>query len=83
MQQPTITVFTTAGCSYCHAEKEYLTSRHLAFTEVTLDGDADAAEAMIARSGQMSVPVTNVKSGDREEQIIGFDSKRLDEILAR
>lgn len=77
MTAPNVTIYTTETCSYCQAEKAFLRQHQLPYTEVQVDVDEAAAEAMIEFSGQMSVPVTVIRRGAAEEQIVGFDQPRI------
>lgn len=75
--QPAVTVYSTTWCAYCKMAKEYLTSKGVSFREVDVEKDAEAARAIVAKTGQMGVPVIEV--GD--EVILGFDRPRLDAAL--
>jgi GrxC family glutaredoxin len=46
-----VLIYTTAKCPYCKAAKALLTDRGVAFTEIDVDRDPAAANAMVARSG--------------------------------
>ncbi len=59
--------------------KNWLDQKHIAFTEVNVEEDAEAAERMVAMSGQMAVPFTTVQ-GENDEQVngvLGFDRDTL------
>jgi glutaredoxin 3 len=79
--QQQITVYTTDPCMYCQQEKEFLRRHTMPFTEIRVDDDAAAAEDMIRRSGQMSVPFTVVNNQGIEDEISGFDITRLEKAL--
>jgi alkyl hydroperoxide reductase subunit F len=57
--------------------KAFLERNHIPFTNIDVGEDRQAAERMIAISGQRGVPVTTVNG----EVIIGFDSQRLNELF--
>lgn len=78
-KNPAVTVYSTTWCAYCKMAKEYLTSKGVAFKEVDVEKDREAARAIVAKTGQMGVPVIEV--GD--EVILGFDRPRLDAALAK
>jgi glutaredoxin 3 len=79
---PQITMYTTATCVYCNAEKQFFKEHNVAFEEVRVDTDAAAADKMIKLSGQMGVPFTVIKlSNKQEEHILGFDQDRLTAVL--
>ena len=57
MSQPPILIYTTAACPYCVAAKNLLKTRGLGYTEVRVDVDPEARDAMLARSaGRRTVP---------------------------
>jgi len=73
-----ITIYSTPACAYCHMAKEYLTSKHIPFTDINVAADHAKAEEMIKKSGQMGVPVIDVDG----KIIIGFDKRKLDEYIS-
>lgn len=77
----TVTVYSTHTCPFCKMEKEWLAAKGVAFTDVFVDDDPAAAEAMITKTGQMSVPVTVVAREGKEDVVVGFDQKRLAALL--
>ena len=75
-------IYSTTTCPYCKAEKDYLTSKNIPFENIFVDEDAVAAQNLIEKSGQMGVPVIEVKKPNAEPIIIvGFDQEALDEAL--
>jgi len=46
-----ITIYTSPICGYCHAAKDLLRRRALAFTEVNVMADPERRREMIQRSG--------------------------------
>ncbi len=75
-------MYTTKTCPFCKMQMEYLKSHNLEFEEVLVDENSDAAQKMIDMSGQLGVPFTVIsKEGEEDIKILGFDKKRLDEIL--
>lgn len=72
-----IKVYSTPTCPFCHMAKEYLSAHGFQFEDVDVSQDINAAREMIAKSGQMGVPVIDIDG----EIIIGFDKERIDEIL--
>lgn len=82
-QASNVTIYTTATCAYCKAEKEFLHGRKVAYDEVSVDTDEAAAEAMIKLSGQMGVPFTVITHGGDtpDDHIVGFDQPRIEAAL--
>lgn len=79
---PSITIYTTPGCSACAAVKQYLTRKGLAFEEKDVTTDPAWLDEMKAVSGVRIAPVTVVG----EQAIYGtFDRQLLaiDAALAR
>ena len=77
MDTPTVTIYSTPSCHYCHAAKDYFTEHKVAFTDYDVAADAAKRQEMIQKSGQMGVPVIYI--GD--ELIVGFDQDRIKELL--
>lgn len=51
-----VTLYTTATCPFCVATKNFLKSRDFSWTEVRVDLDPQAREAMVATTQRTSVP---------------------------
>ena len=52
-----IVIYTKSTCGYCHAAKDLLRRKNAAFTEISVDGDYSAQQAMSQRAqGRSSVP---------------------------
>ncbi|MBU5668720.1 glutaredoxin family protein [Peptoniphilus sp. MSJ-1] len=71
-----VTVYTSNTCPYCTMAKDYLKEREVEFDEKNVQTDKEARNELMAM-GYTGVPVIVV--GD--EQIVGFDKNRLDELL--
>lgn len=69
-----IKVYTTTWCVYCRMVKEYLKNKGVAFEEVDVEHDRQAAMDLVQRTGQAGVPVIDI--GD--QTILGFDRQRID-----
>lgn len=79
---PKVKIFTTTTCAYCHALKEYLEKKNVAYEEVNLDKHPEEVRTSVDTCGQMGVPCTHI-IGDKgqEEAILGFDKARIDKAL--
>lgn len=51
-----IVIYTTAHCPYCHAAKEFLTSKKVVYEEIDVTRDDAMREQLAQRTGQMTVP---------------------------
>lgn len=74
-----VRVYSTEQCPYCHMAKDYLEAKGVAFEDVNVGEDREAAQEMIDKSGQMGVPVLDVGG----EIIVGFDVPRIDAALEK
>ncbi len=72
-----VTIYSTPTCVYCKTLKEYLSSKNIPYTEVDVSENEQELEKMVAISGQMGVPVTEING----EVVIGFDREKIDQIL--
>ena len=54
---PTIEMYTTPSCPYCHAAKDLLKKKGVTFNEINVMGDAAKRQEMVKRAnGRMTVP---------------------------
>lgn len=72
-----ITVYSTASCPWCIRAKQFLKDNNIEFTNIDVSDDQKAAEEMIAKSGQMGVPVIDIEG----KIIVGFDKEKIKEAL--
>ena len=80
---PKVSIYTTPTCVYCRAAKDFFREHNISYEEHNVATDLPRREEMIAKSGQMGVPVILItKDGATEpEVIVGFDEARLSELL--
>jgi glutaredoxin-like YruB-family protein len=74
-----IRVFSTPTCPWCHVVKQFLKERGFEYEEVDVSVNREAAKEMIAKSGQMGVPQTEING----KFIVGFDKPVLEAELAK
>ena len=74
-----VLLFSTPTCSWCRRAKRYFKERRVAFKEVNIERDPDAARDIVRKTGQTGVPV--IKIGSR--WIVGFDKEQIEKELAR
>lgn len=72
-----VTIYSTPWCTYCKMAKEYFASKNVAFTEKDVEQDVAAREEMVAKTGQLGVPVITID----DKIIVGFDKSHINEIL--
>ena len=51
-----VKMYTTAVCPYCIRAKQLLTSKGVAFREISVDGQPDVRAEMSRKAGRTSVP---------------------------
>jgi glutaredoxin-like YruB-family protein len=71
------TVYSTRTCPYCTLAKEFLKAKGIAFKEIDVSKDKEAAEEMIQKSGQMGVPVIDIDG----TIIVGFNRTAIEKAL--
>ena len=72
-----VKVYTAPGCAFCVIVENFLKRNNIKFKEIDISKDAKAKEEMKKKSGQESVPVTDVGG----KIIVGYDLKKLKEAL--
>lgn len=68
-----VKVYSTATCPYCKMTKDFLTEHNVPFEAVDVGQDRKAAQEMVEKSGQMSVPVIDIDG----KVLVGFDKKAI------
>jgi glutaredoxin/uncharacterized protein (DUF302 family) len=78
-----VKLYSTASCPYCKSEATWLKQQKVDFETIKVDEDQAAAERMLTRTGQLSVPVTEIAFDEGEPQfVLGFDRPKLTQALA-
>lgn len=75
---PQVTIYSASWCGFCHAAKEYLDKKGVAYTEKDIESDRQLAQEAVEKSGQMGIPVLDIDG----QIIVGFDRPRIDAALA-
>lgn len=75
--QKRVTVYSTPTCTWCNTLKNYLRQNKVRYTDIDVSANQSAAQEMVNRSGQQGVPQTDIGG----TMIIGFDKKRINELL--
>jgi glutaredoxin 3 len=79
MQQPehSVIVYSTPTCPYCVMAKGFFKKNNIAFKDFDVSQDEAAAREMIAKSGQMGVPVIDIDGNI----IVGFQPNVFGHLL--
>lgn len=74
-----IIIFTQSTCPPCHALKDYLDQKGIAYEIRDVGSDPAAVQELVNKYGSRTTP-TLVVDG---EVIVGFDPERLDQLLGQ
>jgi glutaredoxin-like YruB-family protein len=72
-----VKVYSTTTCPWCIRAKQFLKENNIEFQNLDVSGDQLAADEMMAKTGQMGVPVLDIDG----EIIIGFDKDKIKQSL--
>lgn len=72
-----VTVYSADWCAYCHAAKDYLNKKGIAFTEKDVESNPTFAQEAVQKSDQMGIPVLDIDG----TIIVGFDRPKIDAAL--
>lgn len=76
-KSPQVTIYSAPWCAFCHAAKDYLDSKGVAYTDLDVESDPAHARAVFEKSGQLGIPVLDING----EIIVGFDRPKIDAAL--
>jgi len=68
-----VKVYSTPTCSWCIRVKQFLKENNIEFQNLDVSGDHLAVDEMMAKTGQMGVPVLDIDG----TIIIGFDKDKI------
>ncbi|OGG47875.1 NrdH-redoxin [Candidatus Kaiserbacteria bacterium RIFCSPHIGHO2_02_FULL_50_9] len=68
-----VEIYSTPTCHFCQMTKEFLQERNIPYTDYNVLADIEKRKEMIAKTGQMGVPVIVVDG----QTMIGFDRDEL------
>lgn len=74
-----VKVYSFEGCPWCDKTKKYLEARGIEYETRDIEESEEAAKECLAISGDLTVPVTTI---DGKNYVLGFDKKKIDELLA-
>lgn len=72
-----VTIYSTPTCHFCHMAKDFFKDNNIAYTEYNVASDLEKRKEMMAKSGQMGVPVIIIE----DELTVGFDQSRIAKLL--
>ena len=72
-----VKVYSTPTCPWCTVAKKYLASKNVAYEDLDVSVDSQAALDMVQKSGQRGVPVLEIDG----EIIIGFNQNAIDKLI--
>ena len=72
-----VTIYSTPTCHFCHMAKDFFKEKGVAFTEYNVASDLEKRKEMVAKSGQLGVPVIVI--GD--EFVVGFNKPKIVQLL--
>lgn len=72
-----VKVFSTPVCPFCMSVKQFLKDHDIAFEDIDVSKDREAAREMIEKSGQMGVPVIEIDG----QIVVGFNKEKITELL--
>lgn len=81
MTTPTVKIYSTPTCHFCHMAKDFFNENHIAFTDYNVGMDLEKRKEMFDISHQMGVPVIVVE-GYHDPFILGFNEEKLREALS-
>lgn len=72
-----IKIYTTPSCPWCAKTKEWLKQHKIPYTNLDVTKNQVAHEEMFKKSGQMGVPVLDIKG----KIIVGYDPQAIRKAL--
>lgn len=73
----TVQIYSTPSCHFCHMAKDFFKANNVEFTDFDVANDQAKRDEVIAKSGQMGVPVIFIG----EDMVIGYDEARIKSLL--
>jgi len=77
MKDKKVIIYSTSSCPYCVFAKEFFENKGIAFENKNVGIDRVAGQEMIAKSGQMGVPVIDIDG----EIVVGFQPEVFEQLL--
>lgn len=77
MNTKKIIIYSTPTCHYCTMAKNYFTKMGVVYEDKNVGVDRASAQEMIAKSGQMGVPVVDIGG----QIIVGFQPALFEKLI--
>ena len=74
-----VKVYSFESCPWCVKVKNYLKARGVEYEVHDIELNEDDAKECLRISGDLTVPVTTV---DGKNYVLGFDKRKIDELIA-
>jgi len=68
-----VKIYSTPGCPWCIRAKQFLKENNIEFNDLDVSENPQLADEMVAKTGQMGVPVIDIEG----EIIVGFDKEKI------
>ena len=72
-----IKIYTSTNCVYCKKIKKFLNDKKIVYEEKDITSNSKLQKELIEKTGQYSVPVTDING----EYVFGYDIEKLEKIL--
>lgn len=72
-----VVIYTSDTCHFCTLAKAHLRKHAVPFQEINVSRNEQAAQRMVAKSGQQGVPQLDIDG----RVVVGFDKARIDALL--
>lgn len=72
-----VIVYSTPTCPWCVRARQFLDQNNVKYTYYDVSEDQDKLSEMVAKSGQMGVPVIDIDG----KIIVGFNEPKIRELL--
>ncbi len=73
-----VKIYSTPTCHFCHMAKDFFEEEGIAYTDYNVAEDIAKRTEMVAKTGQLGVPVIDIEG----QVVIGFNEARIRELLA-
>lgn len=72
-----VSIYSTPSCTYCKMAKDFFKEKGILYEEFDVASDSAKRSEMIAKSGQLGVPVIDVEGS----VLVGFNKEALSKAL--